>query len=441
MNGVGDRGSGPPRAGTAWLNAAAKLSGAGLALLLYLVLARVMEPEAFAVVALVLTWQAVATALSSLSMPLVVVRFVSEYLAENRVACAKGALLFGLFTSGLWSLVLAGGVAAALLGGLLPVAPEAGASILIGCALLVVGVATLVWAGYLQSRKQVVAAELLSNVLRTALALGLVLLLAVREDGPLSAAGALAAYLGASVAALVAVVLWARRFWLPGFRARAAVYEPRLWARTGLAFMLVMVAAAVNERVDLMVMGFIAPGAEVATYAVATRFSQTVIFAVTAIAAVMAPHFVELLPRIREGRAGEASALVRATARTTVVVCLAALLAFTLLGPYFLPLFGAFYESAYEPLILLTLGHLIAALFGPAILVATLSGNSAGAVASLALGILVNVALNVNLVPELGARGAAIATAIAFPLAHWAAWFLVRRRVSVDSSAMGWARP
>lgn len=428
-------------AAVAWLNAATKVSGAGLALVLYVVLARFMEPEAFAVVALVLTWQAVATALASLSMPLVVVRFVPEYLSSRRFAQAKGAVLFALFSSGVASAALAGGVAGLSALGMLPVGHQAGASVLLGCALLVVAVVTLVGAGFLQSRKQVVMAEVLGNVLRSALAVIAVTVLAYRLRESLPATTVLGVYLAASLVSAAGVVGWSLRNWPAQFWRVRARYHSRQWTQTGVAFMGVMVAATLNERVDLLIMGFIAPGSDVATYAVATRFSQTVIFATTAVAAVMAPHLVERLPQIRAGVIADATALTRSTARTTLAVCVVAFAAFAVLAPLFLPLFGGFYEAAYVPLVVLAAGHVAAALFGPAILVATLTGNSAVAILSLSLGIVVNGVINVNLVPELGALGAAIATAIAFPVGHLCAWLFMRRRLGIDSSVLARVAP
>jgi len=78
-------------------NIVARLSGAGLAFLLTIMLARTMEPSGFAQVSVMLAWLAVATALGGLSMPLVVVRFVGDYVAQGRPDLARGVLLFLYF--------------------------------------------------------------------------------------------------------------------------------------------------------------------------------------------------------------------------------------------------------------------------------------------------------------------------------------------------------
>ncbi len=196
-------------------------------------------------------------------------------------------------------------------------------------------------------------------------------------------------------------------------------------------------AVAINERIDLLVMGFAAAPSEVAIYAVASRFSQIVIFAITAVAAVMAPHLVELLSDIHAGKNQSAQRLVRNTARTTFYIALLALIFFLILAPTLISFFGPHYADAYLPLIILTIGHVTTALFGAAILVSTLAGKPKIAIISLAFGITLNASLNIILVPLYGAEGAAIATAAGSILAVLVAWFWIRRTLSIDTSILG----
>jgi len=251
---------------------------------------------------------------------------------------------------------------------------------------------------------------------------------------PLSAPTVLEIYLGATLLTLAACAAFTAAS-IPGEMSRArAAYTPRVWIRASFAFLAVMVAAAINERIDLVMMGMVAEPAAVAQYAVAARFAQTVLATVSASAAVMAPRLVERLPQLEAGDRTQTGQLVRATARTMLGVSLLALVGLAAFGPWLLKLFGPHYESAIVPMLVLVAGQAAAASFGPAGSVATFMGHSRLAVASLVAGILTNAGLNLALVPRLGAPGAAIATGCGMIVASVLAWTLVRHRLHLDTS-------
>ena len=153
------------------INVAAKLSGAAFAFLLNILLARSMEPTGFAHVSLTLAWLAMATALGSISMPLVVVRFVGESLASDRPDLARGVLIFGFGSALLTSLLLMAAAWVVLqLGWIEPTASSI-PLVKIGLALLLPNVLVSVLAGSLQALHHALLAEVLSSMLRTVLML------------------------------------------------------------------------------------------------------------------------------------------------------------------------------------------------------------------------------------------------------------------------------
>ncbi|WP_161974716.1 lipopolysaccharide biosynthesis protein [Piscinibacter terrae] len=424
------------RIGSAWLNVVAKLGGTALSFGVYIALARWMSPEAFAEVVVMLTWLAIATAFGGLSMPLVVVRHVAENLAAGQVGVARGTYRFALAAIVAVSLSL-GGLAVVLAAlGWLGSTPGRFMSVTITAALLVPSVVLTVQTGLLQALKQVVLAELLTNTVRPILLLiGLGgLWLATRS--PLAASTVLAAYLLTALL-LVTALWWKARQALPAaWRITSPEDNRRAAMHTAMGFMLVMIAAALNERVDMLLLGATGRPEDIGAYAVATRFGQAIIVAVNAVSAVMAPHFVEQLQAIKDGRTAAAQDLVSRTARTTLWLCLLALVFFALLGPWLAALFGPHYGHAYLPLVVLAGGQALAALFGPAALACTLAGSPRVAVASLLAGIATNAVLNLVLVPRFGATGAAAATACGTVLAAGLSWLRTRQMLGIDSSVL-----
>jgi O-antigen/teichoic acid export membrane protein len=423
-----------PRQSAAWMNVAAKFVGAGTSFVLYIVLARTMTPEAFADVAIVLAWLAIASTVACFSAPLVLVRYVPDNLVQGRAGLARGVVQVVFAATAAFSLGIGAIAAIAVLGGIVVFPRDLPRSALIASALLLPSVLLLDLAGLLTGLKRAAIAELLINVLRPALMVACLAALWYLGRPPLPASTVLMVYLIASVIMLVASAAYALSI-LPRELVQARPeYSLRDWTHSAAAFMAVAVAVTVSERIDILLMGLIASPAEVAAYAVAVRFAQTVVVAASAVGAVMAPHLVERLEDLLSGRREEVQVLIRSTARTALYVSLIALVGFALLGPLFLKLFGAHYTKAYVPLVILSSGQVLCALTGPAAAVATFSGQPRIAITALVSGIVVNATLNLLLVPTLGANGAALATASGMICASIVAWARTRRHFLLDTS-------
>lgn len=426
------------------LNIAARLGGAALAFLLNILMARSMAPEGFAQVNVLLAWLALATALASLSMPMVVVRYVGEYLALGRPDMARGVVWFAVATGFAASLAVSVAAWVALHAGWLALTPQALELADLALWLLVPNVMLSVVAGVLHAMNLAVLAEAMSSLLRTTLMLAGVAWLwqahgQVQGQAWLSPVTLMWLYLAVAVFLLVPCGLMAWRIQAGRIRARVGDCAPRIWLHAAAGLLAVQVAVTANERVDMLMLGWNAPQTETAVYAVAQRFSQTLLMAVTAVAAVLAPRFVGHLPELRAGRPGPAQAAIRATGRLATWTCVAAWLAFALAGPWLATLFGAGYAPAYLPLMILVTGQLLACLFGPALLVASLSGNVRFALLSLGMGTTLNAALNWFTVPHLGAVGAALATAAGTMVSAGVAHACMQRQLGIGTSVF--ARP
>lgn len=426
-----------PRQAAAWLNVAAKAGGAAFSFLLYVALARAMTPEAFADVAVIFAWLAIVANVACFSAPFVLVRFVPDYLSQGRPGPARGVVQFAFSATAIAAAAIAAVAATLVLLGVPALPRDLPRSALVAAALLLPTVLLLDLAGLLMGLKRAPVAELLANVLRPALTVAGIAALWYVERPPLPAPTVLAVYLGATVVMMLASLAYAASVAPRGLLGCRPEFEARRWAHAAGGFMLVTATAAVHERIDLLVMGAIAPSADVAAYAVAARFSQTVTIAVSAVGTVMAPHVVERLAELREGRLEHLQPLVRSTARTALHVCLLALAGFAIGGPLLLKLFGHHYGQAYLPLVVLATGQVAASLAGPAAPLSTLAGEPRIAIVSLATGIAVNAALNLALVPGLGGIGAALATAAGMVCAALIARAWTRARFGIDTSVFG----
>ena len=176
-------------------------------------------------------------------------------------------------------------------------------------------------------------------------------------------------------------------------------YGARAWLG-GLAHVL-------NARVDQVILGLIASQAALGTYAVAVNASEVLFYLPSAVSTALLPAVAR-----SSGAAGVDSTL--RVFRVVMLVTLAAVGTAAVLGPVLLPLvFGAAYSGSVEPFLWLlpsAIGFVASALFSNALLASGAPAlSSLGPVVSLTAGI----ALDLLLIPRLGATGAAIAASSA----------------------------
>jgi O-antigen/teichoic acid export membrane protein len=428
----------PRRGSGAGRVAFVRVSSAAAAFGLQLMLARLMSPTEFGVLVVAMTWIGLASALASLSMPLVAMRFIADYLARGALGAARAIWRYCVA----WALVGSVSVALVLLvsgtTGLLQLPGIAGSS------WMAVGLLVLVWpllsttAGQLQGLQKVITAELLSNLLRTCIVMiGAASLLWLAQRAP-RAADLLWIHLGATSLLLVVCWFWGRAIRPPGWADVPPQAEPGLWRATAAGFFGVMVVGALAERIDVLVIGKVGSSEEIALYAVATRFSQGLGVLLVAVYGGLAPRLSAQLTEIQAGRTAAAQTDVTRFARIAALLAGSAALVFVLLGPWLLMLFGPAYREAGPALAVLGLGFVCACLFGPSLLVVTLAGRSRLTTAALLSGVVVNATLVAWLAPLWGATGAALGAAIGTVLPPMLCWWWLRRTLGLDAAV--WAR-
>jgi O-antigen/teichoic acid export membrane protein len=178
--------------------------------------------------------------------------------------------------------------------------------------------------------------------------------------------------------------------------AREAVgFGLRAWIG-GLAYLL-------NARIDQIIIGIIATEATLGVYAVAVNASEVLFYVPSAVAAALLPAIA------RSGGDALADRTLRVF-RAVALVTAAGVAIAALLGPLLLPLvFGGAYRGSVAPFLLLlpsAFGFAANAVFSSALLASSAPGlSSLGPLVSLPTGI----ALDLLLIPPLGASGAAVA--------------------------------
>lgn len=372
----------------------------GLQLLVAVWLARHLGPEGFGFYSYVLAFVALFSGLATLGLPQIGVRqLVREPDARAQILGTAGALL------------LCGALAALLLAAIAVgfVRPGDAAAriavVVIGATLLFQASAVVrYWFESQVASRHVVVAEAIALALGAAIKVALIL----------GGAGVMAFFWAALAesALLAAALLWAyaRREtdlaqWRPS-RARTRQLMSGAWP-LALSGAILMVQA----RIDQFMLAELAGDRELGYYSVALRLAEGLVFFSIILQSTLYPVLVQA----RKASWGEFHAKLMSFYRASFVLALAVCLPVALFGPWLVNLlFGPAYEPA-GPLLSLMAGRVMLAFMGIARSVFLLIEDlQAWATLTLAIGTVLNIALNALWIPEHRGAGAVWASLVSF---------------------------
>jgi O-antigen/teichoic acid export membrane protein len=159
------------------------------------------------------------------------------------------------------------------------------------------------------------------------------------------------------------------------------------------------------QRLDIVLVAIIRGPGDAAIYTAATRFLVAGQFGNTAIIMAAQPRFAELFA-VGENRA--AGRVYQVTTAWLIVLTWPLYLLAVIYGPEVLSLFGHSYQAGHLVMIILGLTMLLAAACGQVDTVLITTGRSGWSLANGLSAVVVNVVLDVSLIPRYGITGAAI---------------------------------
>jgi capsular exopolysaccharide synthesis family protein len=237
--------------------------------------------------------------------------------------------------------------------------------------------------------------------------------------------GAMAALLVSHVvAALLASVVLYRLLGAPTTPAR---YNLRELFRFSMVSWVASMATSGLIWADTLLLGIFASSAAVGVYTVATRLVTLATFVMPAINSAFSPRIADLYHR------GQTAALSRAYAAATSWILRLSLPAFVALAVFpreLLAVFGRGFQVGAAVTIILAAGKLIDAGTGPCGLMLNMSGRPLWSMVNNIAVLVLNIALNLVLIPRFGLVGAAVAWAISLGLVNLArlaqVWWTMR---------------
>ncbi|MBK8006878.1 MAG: oligosaccharide flippase family protein, partial [Gemmatimonadetes bacterium] len=410
-----------------------RLAAAAAAFGLQLVMTRLLGPAEFGRYIYVLSWVNFAAQLGVLGLDTASLRFVAAFEARESWGLLRGflrrSLQITLAASAVIGVTLLG-VAWLLRGrleaGLFDVILAAGVLLPLTAVLQVV-------VSQLNGLKWVVVGQGVQGLVRplvTALALGVALLLGARAG----AVGAVMAYSGGTLASLLVGAVLLRRFLPAAVHAAAPAYETEAWVRTAIPLLLITASQIILSQTDVIMLGAMRGTTDAGIYAVASQLATVITFAIMAANAYVAPTIAGLHA---QGRRADLQRMLTLASRGVLAYAVPVVLGLVVLGAWVLGLYGAAFRAGHVPLLVLCVGQLTIALCGSVGFLLTMTGHEQVATKVIGGSALLNVVLNLALIPRLGLTGAAIATTIATAMRSLVLSLYVRRLLGYDATAFG----
>lgn len=209
-------------------------------------------------------------------------------------------------------------------------------------------------------------------------------------------------------------------------------YDARRWLLTVFPLALTAGLHLVNTYADILMLGIFGSAEEVGIYRVSVQGAMLVTFGLSAIDSVVAPHIVRLHA---QGDKAKLQHIVTHSARFGAAFAFILVLMYLTIGDKLLSwLFGPAYVPGWVALVILSFGRLFNAATGPVVFLLNMTGHERVMARGVAIATVLNIGLNVLLIPKYGMEGAALATAITLLCWNTLLWKSARDLLGVDST-------
>lgn len=373
-----------------------------------IVLARTLAPEGYGIYAFALSVVTLLAVPVQMGLPTLVIREVARYQFASRWDCLRGLLQRA--NQAILFLSIMVGIPALMLGFWLfdTMEPTQLATLAWAFLLLPLAAFNRLREAALQGLRHVVLAQIPDKLFLPTAFLGLVVVVSVTFG--LTPPLAMALYAtSVGMAFMLGTIFLVRT--LPGVvRVTAPRYETRIWLKSVLPLSMLAGLSVINAQTDIFMLGLLSTSENVGLYRVAYSGAALVVFTLTAVNAVLAPHIARLY---EAGDTERLQKMVTRSVRWSFFAALPVVAIFVVFGGRILEfVFGADFRPSWMAMAILCIAQLVNVAVGSVHVILNMTGHERETMKGAFYAAILNVVLNVLLIPRFGIEGAAIATGI-----------------------------
>lgn len=409
-----------------------KLVGMGVLFGVHVLLARLLGTSDYGVYVYTMTCVDMLAVLCLLGYHTSLVRFVAEYRARE-----QWGLLRGILRRSTQVVAVASFLVSAVAGALLwrfgeRLSDSQFETFVVGAGVLPLFCLCWLRESSLRALKRMVQSEMLLKVLRP-LVVGVLAVSIYAGTDQIKAWWAMGYNLAAvGFVFLVGTVLLRRRLQAELLKIEP-VYKTVFWTAVSLPMLFMATMYWILKRTDIIMLGAYLGTAEAGIYSTASEVSGIMEVGLAGVNSMLAPMVSEFY---HTGQTEQLRRVVTLAARAVFVYMVTAMMVMSFSGRIVLSLYGSKFVEAYVPLLVLLGGQVVNAMVGPVGLIMTMTGHQNKAGLILGLGAVVNVSLNMLLIPRLGLVGAAVASAASMVVWNVLMFGYVRAVVGINPTVI-----
>ncbi|MFH2039368.1 MAG: oligosaccharide flippase family protein [Chloroflexota bacterium] len=410
-----------------------KLVSVGLAFLSTAILARILGPADYGIYSYVIAIVTLLTVPSEFGLPALIIRETASGMAREDYSAVQGVWVWSVRTTGIISISLVGLSAIVILFFRQIMAGTRLETFIWGLALVPLIALGDLRGAALRGLKRIVSGQLPEFLLRPGIFVLLLLGVMLIGGGNFSAPNSMVLYVIASALAFTigAWLLWRATPEL--VRHAKPRIENRSWLISALPLAFIGGMNIINSQASILLQGFFLKDADIGIFRVATQVSLLASFGLLAVNQVVVPRFAEIFAL---GEKTKLQRLVTASSRVILFFNLAITIGFVVLGKLFLrKIFGSSYEAAYIPLMILLGGQLINSGVGSVGNLLNMSHHERDSAMGLAVAVVLNIIINLLLLPIWGIIGSSIAKVISMVSWNMMLWWIVYRKLGINCLA------
>jgi O-antigen/teichoic acid export membrane protein len=205
-------------------------------------------------------------------------------------------------------------------------------------------------------------------------------------------------------------------------------FSTRSILQDSFPFFWITLLSLLMNSVDILLLGMWVDTKVVGIYGIVTRISTLSIFILVAVNSVFAPEFASLYAR------KDIISLEKMVQKATRLMIILTLPIFTLIFMFpsqILCFFGEDYRSGSSALVIVTIGQFINVATGSVGCILMMTGHEKLMQYNVILSLVVNVGLNIFLIPKYGLTGAAISSSLSLILMNLVSAALVHKKLSI----------
>ncbi len=385
---------------------ALKVGGTGLGFASSILLTNLLGATSFGAYALAFAWVNLLTIPAVLGLGELLVREVSVYRTREAWGHLKGILRWANGAALLASLLIA--LTATLIVWSVQGLSPSSLALIVAFSSLPLAALTLVRQAALRGLNHVIAGQVPEMLVRPVLLIAFVVGAYLFLGSEFNAAWAVGMSVAATGVSFLVGAWLLRRALAREVTQATPHYQMGAWLRSALPFLLIGGVLIINARTDIIMLGFLGTQTEVGIYRIVAQGAALIAFVLAAVNAALSPVIAKLYA---QGEREKLESTIRRTTRIIFLCSLPLALGLILFGGPFLRIFGPEFPAGHAALAVLSLGFLVDAAAGSVGQMLNMTGHERDSAKAIGTSAVLNVALNLLLIPRLGMVGAATATA------------------------------